>query len=81
VRRRWICRVVDMHGRLLAGKLVFYRMPERRRPPLGLRFQSGLLIPLSPQLLYAQVVLMDGDAQDHLGAVLVDNELVEVLPE
>jgi hypothetical protein len=56
-------------------------MPERRRPPLGLRFQSGLLIPLSPQLLYAQVVLLDGDAQDHLGAVLVDNELVEVLPQ
>lgn len=63
------------------GLSTFYRMPERRRPPLGLRFQSGLLIPLSPQLLYAQVVLMDGDAQDHLGAVLVDNELVEVLPE
>jgi hypothetical protein len=56
-------------------------MPERRCPPLGLRFQSGLLIPLSPQLLYAQVVLMDGDAQHHLGALLVDNELVEVLPE
>lgn len=59
----------------------FYRMPEGGRSPLGLGVQSCLLILLPPELLYAQVVFMYGDTQHHLGTLLIDNELVQVLPE
>lgn len=56
-------------------------MAEDGRPPLGLGLQPGLLLLLSLELVYAQMVLMDRHAQDYLCAVLVDNELVEMLAE
>lgn len=59
----------------------FYRMSGRRCPPLCLCLQPSLFIPLSLNLLYPQIVFMDGDTQHHLGTVLVDDKLVEVLPE
>lgn len=56
-------------------------MAEDGRPPLGLGLQPRLLLLLSLELLYAQMVLMDRHAQDYLCAILVDNELVEMLAQ
>jgi hypothetical protein len=56
-------------------------MPEDGSPPLGLRLQPRLLMLLSLELLYAEMVLMDSHAQDYLCAVLINHELVQVLPE
>jgi hypothetical protein len=56
-------------------------MAERRRSPLCLCLYSSCLVFPPLVLLVAQVVLMDRDAQDHLGAVLVDYKLIQVLSQ
>lgn len=59
----------------------FYGMPEDGCPPLGLGLESSLLLLLPLELLDTQMVLVNGYTQDYLGTILVDYELVQVLPE
>lgn len=59
----------------------FYWMPEDGCPPLGLSLKSRLLLLLPLELLDTKMVLVDSYTQDYLGAILVDYELVQVLPE
>jgi len=63
------------------ARATFYRVSVHRCAPLGLSIQSRLLSQLPLELLYAQVMLVDGYAQDYLGAVLVDDKLVQMLSQ
>jgi hypothetical protein len=56
-------------------------MPEGRGAALCLCVETGLLIALAAQLLDAQEVFVDGDAEDDLCTVLVDDEAVEVVAQ
>ena len=89
--RRWVAgletrllllsRVGQVWGAKKRVGTTFDWMPEDGCPPLGLSLEPRLLVLLPLELLDAEMVLVDGDTQDHLGTVLVDDELVQVLPE
>jgi hypothetical protein len=59
----------------------FYRMSVHGCSPLCLRLESSLLMVLPFDLLDAEMVLVDGYTQDYLCAILVHDELVEMLPQ
>ena len=63
----------------MKDQATFYGMPVRHLPPLRLRLQFGMLILLPLQLLYPLVVVVDGNTQDLLRALLADDELIQVL--
>ena len=61
-------------------RATFYRMSVRGSPlRLSLCLFPLFLLPL--ELLYPKMVFMDGDAQYYLGAVLVNDEAVQLRPQ
>lgn len=78
--KRMTVEVVDDWINMRIGA-TFYRMSVHGCSPLRLRLESSLLMVLSLDLLDAEMVLVDSYAQDYLCAILIDDELVEVLPQ
>jgi len=94
--RKFICFFTQSQDQGMAGEIAlewvgqwirtgfgttFYWMPEDGCSPLGLCLQSSLLMELPLDLLDAQMVLVDGDTQDYLGAILIDDELIQMLAQ
>jgi len=59
----------------------FYRMSVYRCSPLRLRLESSLLMMLPFDFLDSEMVLVDGYAQYYLCAVLIHDELVQMLSQ
>jgi hypothetical protein len=76
-----ILEELELRRRGTRCRATFYGMSVHVCSPLRLRLQRLQLLLLPLQLLYPEVVFMDGHAQHYLGAVLVNDELVQLLSQ